>query len=498
MQQYSLFSRMRKLILLLCLFIHSKLFAQKTECNVSAEVTVTPNEIILSSSKFQIKKDINKNYVVFYPEGEKHSFWYKIIVESDCRFSFQVSSADTASYNYFCLYKEPEKQNFCELAQKKKIIPSRSGEFFYENKPRGFVKISSGKKTDDNVNFIHPVTAVKGEIYYLNVQHKSETECGHYLKLIVSSEVVHFRATHPKCVEDENIVAKRVENNYEKKMETIKAAVVENNSEKEVIKMVAANPKPEQKTTEEKKPVNEISVINSQKRKIEFVTVTGIILDSITQKPLQAELKWKDEISGREIVAHTNSNGEYSIALDEKVIYKLTCTTVGYREKTVKFIRQNLNSDTLVQNFSMTALQAGDNFVLKHIYFYAGTYAMKPESQPELEKLQAFLSSNEKVKIEIQGHTNGEGKIKKKKNNKKKNEEGWDFHGNEKKLSKYRAEAIKNFLVKNGISQDRISTQGLGASKMIYPEPKNQKERDANKRVEVYILPAPGDLALGN
>jgi outer membrane protein OmpA-like peptidoglycan-associated protein len=69
------------------------------------------------------------------------------------------------------------------------------------------------------------------------------------------------------------------------------------------------------------------------------------------------------------------------------------------------------------------------------------------------------------------------------------------FSRERKKLSKYRAEAIKNYLHKNGIAEDRVLADGLGATKMIYPEPKNQKEKEANRRVEVYILSSSADLA---
>lgn len=480
--------------LVLLLFFASGSFGQQENCTPSAEITVTSDEIQLSSEKYQIRKDSKRNYVLFYPEGEKYSFWYKIIVDSDCRFAFKITSADSLKSSKYFLYKNPDMGSFCSELKKKKIIPARSGDFF-EEKTSQVTFYSSGKKKEE-ANFIQPVTALKGEVYYLNIRHKEESDCGHYLSLIVSSEAVSFRATYPRCFEEENkgkLVAP-----------VLARAVTEDQKKDSVAASLSAEIKHGAATASveevKQKNVTEIAISSNDKstvrKKITEVTVFGIVLDSLTRTPLQAELKWTDEVTGKEIVAQTNQNGEYSIVLDEKVIYKLTCTTIGYKEKTTKFIRQNLNSESLKQDFAMTALQPGENFVLKHIYFYAGTYAMKPESQPELEKLLSFMASHEKVKIEIQGHTNGEGKVKKQKvSGKKKLEEGWDFHGNEKKLSKYRAEAIKNYLHKNGVAEDRVLADGLGATRMIYPEPKNQKEKEANRRVEVYILSSAADLA---
>lgn len=493
-----------RFLLVLLLFSAFRVFSQERECFPSAEITVTSDEIQLSSDKYQIKKDIRKNYVLFYPEGEKNSFWYRIIVDSDCRFAFRITSADTLKSSKYFLYKNPDIGNFCNELKKKKIIPARSGDFF-EEKNSGATIFSSGKRKEE-ANFIQPVMALKGEIYYLNIQHKEESDCGHYLNLIVSSEVVSFRATYPKCFEEEDkekkisapVVAQVVPEN--KKQDSVNVSpeaevrqVPVSDTIKELVALADIQEVRQKNVTEIAISTNEKSPL---KRKITHVTVSGIVLDSLTKTPLQAELKWTDEITGKEIIAQSNPKGEYSIALDEKVIYKLTCSTVGYREKTAKFIRQNLNSESLTQDFVMSPLKPGDNFILKHIYFYAGTYAMKPESQPELEKLLAFLTSHAKVKIEIQGHTNGEGKVKKQKTTgKKKMEEGWDFHGNEKKLSKYRAEAIKGYLLKNGISEDRVLAEGMGAGKMIYPEPVTQREREANRRVEVYILSSSADLA---
>jgi flagellar motor protein MotB len=55
-------------------------------------------------------------------------------------------------------------------------------------------------------------------------------------------------------------------------------------------------------------------------------------------------------------------------------------------------------------------------------------------------------------------------------------------------LSTARAKTVYDFLLVNDIEPDRISYEGIGNAEMIYPEPKNRDQSEANRRVEVKIL----------
>jgi len=78
---------------------------------------------------------------------------------------------------------------------------------------------------------------------------------------------------------------------------------------------------------------------------------------------------------------------------------------------------------------------------------------------------------NPTVNIEIQGHVNDESK-----------------HGLlSKRLSKRRAKRILKYLVTSGISESRLSAVGFGNSKPVYKTPKDNVEKEANRRVEVLI-----------
>ncbi len=146
-----------------------------------------------------------------------------------------------------------------------------------------------------------------------------------------------------------------------------------------------------------------------------------------------------------------------------------------------------MTGDT-VSSFSryvfLTPVKQGENFSMDKIYFYPNTYAMRPEASAELNKLLKYLKANPEVQIEIQGYTNGNNRIKASPDDMS---EG-SFTGSSKKLSQMRAEKIKTYLMENGISGERLTANGYGGSKMIYPNPRNQEEANKNIRVGIQIL----------
>ncbi|MCI5054803.1 MAG: OmpA family protein, partial [Flavobacteriales bacterium] len=212
----------------------------------------------------------------------------------------------------------------------------------------------------------------------------------------------------------------------------------------------------------------------------------GMIADSLRKSGLKGQIKWTDSDNKVHTVL-SDEKGQYEMYVEGQMFYELECSVLGYKTKKIKFMKQTLYQEIKFLDFPMLSLKAGENFVLNDIYFHPGTYAFKEKSYGTLKELAKFMHTNDLAQIEIQGHTNGKGVVKK---NPRKAHLGpeWNFSGNEKKLSKLRAEAVKHYLRNDGISEERLATVGLGAKKMLYPQPRNKRERDANKRVEVSIL----------
>lgn len=151
--------------------------------------------------------------------------------------------------------------------------------------------------------------------------------------------------------------------------------------------------------------------------------------------------------------------------------YDINAVKKGYLLGFKNFIPRN---DSLYQvEIALKPMSLGDKINLENIKFDSDRTEILDKSKPALQQLKEFLEVNEGVTIEIQGHVNGEGKRNKKKY---------------RKLSEARARAIYEKLLEAGVSSSRMKYKGFGNSKMIFPTPINNRQAEANRRVEAEIL----------
>jgi outer membrane protein OmpA-like peptidoglycan-associated protein len=108
---------------------------------------------------------------------------------------------------------------------------------------------------------------------------------------------------------------------------------------------------------------------------------------------------------------------------------------------------------------------------LSGVNFETNKATLKPVAREKLSKLSGvLLGFPGEYKLEIEGHTDSTGS---------------DAYNQ--KLSQSRAESVRNFLVEQGISMERIpSTQGFGRTKPIAPND-TRANREKNRRVDIVI-----------
>ncbi|PZR22514.1 MAG: hypothetical protein DI539_05455 [Flavobacterium psychrophilum] len=112
----------------------------------------------------------------------------------------------------------------------------------------------------------------------------------------------------------------------------------------------------------------------------------------------------------------------------------------------------------------------GDRIRLDNMNFYENSTTLLPSSVPVLNDLLAVLKDHPSLRIEIQGHVCCQIE-------------------NEERLSHRRARLVYQYLVDKGIDADRLSHNGFGSTRPIYPLPeKNEEERVVNRRVEIEIV----------
>ena len=113
------------------------------------------------------------------------------------------------------------------------------------------------------------------------------------------------------------------------------------------------------------------------------------------------------------------------------------------------------------------ALDESGKVLLYGILFDLDKSDLKQESEKQLSNIVTLMLRNPGMKLEIQGHTDNQGKP--------------DYNM---KLSQARAEKVKTYLTLFGIREDRLKARGFGETK---PVASNQAEegRAKNRRVEL-------------
>ena len=115
-------------------------------------------------------------------------------------------------------------------------------------------------------------------------------------------------------------------------------------------------------------------------------------------------------------------------------------------------------------------LQVGATFVLSNIFFDYDKATLLQQSYNELQELLKILKAHPTMRIEVRGHTDGQGSV--------------DYN---QRLSENRAKAVVDFLVSKGIDSRRLQYKGFGKSLPIDTNA-TEEGRAKNRRVEFRIL----------
>jgi outer membrane protein OmpA-like peptidoglycan-associated protein len=119
------------------------------------------------------------------------------------------------------------------------------------------------------------------------------------------------------------------------------------------------------------------------------------------------------------------------------------------------------NKDSIIQTIT-------DHKVI--IYFAQGDYKLDQNSEKQLVALGYYLEAKTQAKIQIRGFTDDTGRIK-----------------DNKILSELRAMIIRNRLVQEGVTENRIITVGLGGDAPISAND-TEENKSKNRRAEIQII----------
>jgi len=194
------------------------------------------------------------------------------------------------------------------------------------------------------------------------------------------------------------------------------------------------------------------------------MVVQGKILDASTGKGVKSSIRYSS-IPTESLFGRFNDS-TFSFSIFGSAKYQITAQSEGYNPKTV--IVDPKDPGSLKRDIVLTP--KGQTIILDNLIFAQGKATINPKSYPELDEVAQMMKESQKVVIQLEGHTDNVGSATA-----------------NMKLSEDRVEAVKKYLVAQGISKNRVKTKAFGGTQPLRNE-MTPEARAKNRRVEMRIL----------
>lgn len=211
------------------------------------------------------------------------------------------------------------------------------------------------------------------------------------------------------------------------------------------------------------------------------IMIQGKVVSDQNQ-PLIAEVSLNDN-EGKEVkTVHSDANGNY--VLNAKVIanqsYNLTYYNANnFMSSQPVFITEKTR---IFKNLTtvLPELKKGKKYLFKNMNYFGGVATMIPASKPSMEALLKLMKKNKNLVIQIEGHVNYPLYM-----NDRNDPEQIKFN---QWLSDERSKMVYDYLISNGINENRLSKIGYGAKYMLYPNAVSEELQEQNRRVEINVV----------
>ncbi|MFN6944017.1 MAG: OmpA family protein [Cytophagaceae bacterium] len=215
------------------------------------------------------------------------------------------------------------------------------------------------------------------------------------------------------------------------------------------------------------KPIAKVQSFNP------ITILKGTITDELTKEPIECKLVITDN-DKNEVITELKSNaatGGYLVVLPSGKNYGIAVEKKEYLFHSENFdIPESNNYQEIVKDIELKKVILGSKIVLRNIFFDFDKATLRSESTAELERLYLLMVENKGLKIEISGHTDNKGSA--------------DYN---KKLSQERAKAVVDYLIKKGITSDRLKFAGYGFDRPLASND-TEEGRQLNRRTEFEII----------
>jgi outer membrane protein OmpA-like peptidoglycan-associated protein/WD40 repeat protein len=218
-------------------------------------------------------------------------------------------------------------------------------------------------------------------------------------------------------------------------------------------------------------PILATALLGTADAKREMV-LAGSILNAITRKPMAAQIIC-NELNSFNLVKklYSDTKGQFAFTIPTDLNYSLTAELNGYfsSSENIDLVAPQ-TADTLWVELYLTPFVSETSVRLNNIFFESGSSYLLDLSKNELNRLVALMQNNQKLIIEVQGHTDDIG-----------------TPDENLLLSIQRAATVKEYMIFQGVSLNRIQIKSYGE---LLPIASNSSPegRKANRRVEVRFV----------
>lgn len=202
--------------------------------------------------------------------------------------------------------------------------------------------------------------------------------------------------------------------------------------------------------------------------------VKATVTNKKTKEPVAAEIELVNLNSKFEKsrIQRADEKGQVMLALPLRRNYAFNVSEDGFLfySQSMQLADENSLTDPIILNIELEPIEVGAQMELYNIYYETDSFRILPQSEPELQKLVAFLENNKDLRVEIQGHTDSSG-------NPESNLE----------LSKRRAQSVVDYLAEHNIQVGRLVSEGYGDTRPIASN-ETAEGRKQNRRTTIKII----------
>ena len=199
----------------------------------------------------------------------------------------------------------------------------------------------------------------------------------------------------------------------------------------------------------------------------------GKVFDKETGKLLKADYELINLSTGKVLIKNsTDGTGNFLVCLPSGYNYGINVSKPGYLFYSENFMFEGIHtvSEPYVKRIVLNPAKVGEKMQLANVFYEVDSWQLKQESMTELNNLVNLLLENKNLAMEIGGYTDSTGSVQ------------YNMT-----LSEKRALSVVNYLIKSGISSERLKYKGYGNQSPL-GDNVTIEGRKLNRRTEAKII----------